>query len=419
MVAKIIDNVDEVLRIAREIPKATAKYEQPTVSLIHRQDNLATLLFELIDAGYNPGINFEAGRITSLKMEFNGTFYIIQTQQLIKSAIDGVVAVEDEATYNNMNQAMTSLNHQILMNSHKSYYTEFDMNVLDEYRTKPIVGNLADTSSNKLVEIDISKAYTSALCKISEIPIFNEFDNFKPCDGQAIEPLNLYVVKNKPHALASQSHSLLYGKYLPADAIIQAVKTPSFIKKVDYEKAINDLYATPISNDEDQDAFIKKLIANVNIGLLEKSFNKRSKGYLFQDLAECQYYQSRLGGVIHIINKIEDVAELKHSDLDEGVDCPPCESHMFKATGEPLYVLVLKAESKLKNGFRYIKELLLQHHNQKLTQAFDTLESNGINVCSVKTDCFTIKASDLAKAQGLLSFDQCIGSWRVSKTDGI
>ena len=39
-----------------------------------------------------------------------------------------------------------------------------------------------------------------------------------------------------------------------------------------------------ISPDTNKDNYIKKLVANVNIGLLEKCFNKKSRGYLFQDL---------------------------------------------------------------------------------------------------------------------------------------
>ena len=146
------------------------------------------MLYELIDAGYNPGINFEAGRITSLKMEFNGIFYIIQTQQLIKSAIDGVVAVEDEATYNNMNQAMTSLNHKIFLNSHKSYYTDFGLDVLDECRTKPIVGNLCNTSRIKLVETDFSKAYTWALRAIPKFRYSTSLITLSPTMGKRLNP---------------------------------------------------------------------------------------------------------------------------------------------------------------------------------------------------------------------------------------
>ena len=95
------------------------------------------------------------------------------------------------------------------------------------------------------------------------------------------------------------------------------------------------------------------------------------------------------------------------------------ESHVFEFVGKPMYALVLKDQRQLKNGFRYIKELLLQHHNNKLEVAYDTLRINNISVYSIKTDCFTIKAKDLPKAKELLNFDNGIGSWRLSKTEDI
>ncbi len=71
-----------------------------------------------------------------------------------------------------------------------------------------------------------------------------------------------------------------------------------------------------------------------------------------------------------MIHKIEDALEIVDLGLDD--DTPnegAKETHLFKTSGDPLYVLVIKAEALLKNGFRYIKELLLQHHNHKLKQA--------------------------------------------------
>ena len=67
---------------------------------------------------------------------------------------------------------------------------------------------------------------------------------------------------------------------------IVAVKQPSFIKTVDYAKLVDELYGAKISDDAQQDVYIKKLVANVNIGLLEKCFNKKSVVYLFQDYEE-------------------------------------------------------------------------------------------------------------------------------------
>ena len=112
-----------------------------------------------------------------------------------------------------MNQAMSAMNGKLFLKSHLSYYTDKDLEIMDSYRTKPICGNLKQ-QCNDLIEIDVSKAYTSAFNGITEIPIFNEFDAFKPYDGEAVLPLNLYVVKDFEHPLSTQTHSLAYGRYL-------------------------------------------------------------------------------------------------------------------------------------------------------------------------------------------------------------
>ena len=48
------------------------------------------------------------------------------------------------------------------------------------------------------------------------------------------------------------------------------------------------------------------------------------------------------------------------------------------------YILNVSDCATLKNGFRYIKELLLQHHNFKMYRDYQTLTANGIDVFSVK-----------------------------------
>ena len=106
----MIDNIDDILHILK-----TSEEKDQFIKLIHREDNLTDLLYQLTDAGYSPGINFEAGRITALKLEFNKRLFLIETQQLIKSAVEGVVVVDDEATYNNMSQAMTALNNKLFL----------------------------------------------------------------------------------------------------------------------------------------------------------------------------------------------------------------------------------------------------------------------------------------------------------------
>ena len=67
------------------------------------------------------------------------------------------------------------------------------------------------------------------------------------------------------------------------------------------------------------------------------------------------------------------------------------------------------------NGFRYIKELLLQHHNYFMQAAVDRLTAEGIPVYTVKTDALTVHASFLEKCKELLDFQPGLGNWRVSK----
>ena len=83
----MIDNVDDILRIAREISKTKANEEKTIISLIHRNDNLTDLRCELINAGYNPGINFEAGRPKSLNMKFkfSTNFLLVSFKLFLKS----------------------------------------------------------------------------------------------------------------------------------------------------------------------------------------------------------------------------------------------------------------------------------------------------------------------------------------------
>ena len=88
-------------------------------------------------------------------------------------------------------------------------------------------------------------------------------------------------------------------------------------------------------------------------------------------------------------------------------------------TGKSLFILNLYAEASLTNGFRYIKELLMQHHNFYLNSSYKLLTNNGIDVYTVKTDAFTIRQSQLETARGLLNWEDGIGNWRLNKTEDI
>ena len=60
------------------------------------------------------------------------------------------------------------------------------------------------------------------------------------------------------------------------------------------------------------------------------------------------------------------------------------------------------------NGFRYIKDQLLQNHNFHMYDAYEKLKE-AINVYVVKTDAFHIAKRDFKKTKNRLNFHNEIG----------
>ena len=70
-----------------------------------------------------------------------------------------------------------------------------------------------------ITEIDVRKAYTSAFNKIAEIPVFIQFDIWKPFNGNVTDfhDLTLYLVKPTKRSLFfNKAYTLVYGMFLNA-----------------------------------------------------------------------------------------------------------------------------------------------------------------------------------------------------------
>ena len=116
-------------------------------------------------------------------------------------------------------------------------------------------------------------------------------------------------------------------------------------------------------------------------------------------MRECCYNQHLYGGKVYSVSEQED--EEKYIDGEVF-------SHK-KDTGRSYYILNVSDKQKLIDGFRLMKEMILQNHNYAMNNAYETLLKSGINVYSVKTDAFVIDRFNLKKAQGLLNFSNAIG----------
>ena len=154
----------------------------------------------------------------------------------------------------------------------------------------------------------------------------------------------------------------------------------------------------------------------MNFGLLEKSNNKVQNSRIYESLDVAKFNQDKYGGRISIISKFTE--EFEDNPLDFGMEDSE-ETSTWKEDAKKYYILNVSDKACLKNGFRYIKELLLQYHNFKMFSDYSTLKENGIDVFSVKSDAMTIRKTDLDNAKSLIAFSADIGGWRLSKTEDI
>ena len=147
---------------------------------------------------------------------------------------------------------------------------------------------------------------------------------------------------------------------------IKAVKHPSITKKVGYKEMVDELWKKKLSDNREEDQLLKKTVVNVSFGVMEKQTNKAQKSKLFDSFEEAKFYAEKFGGTINFINQYEEhKTDTGIYSIDRDVDDDHQAMHNLKqvATGNTLYIMSIKAEASMSNGFRLIKELLMQHHN--------------------------------------------------------
>lgn len=140
--------------------------------------------------------------------------------------------------------------------------------------------------------------------------------------------MSLYIVEASSFDLfLNKRYNLCYGyflKQLKQRHTIKAVKHPSIIKKVDYKGLVEELWRTPISDDPEEDAVLKKTIANCNYGMLEKQINRTQKSKIFDTYEDAKFFQIKYGGNITFIKQYEERSEWRtESPLDQGVEGHP------------------------------------------------------------------------------------------------
>ena len=172
--------------------------------------------------------------------------------------------------------------------------------------------------------------------KRQSVPVFNEFDMFKPYKGEELNDHCLYIVKATEHNMFfNKRHNLCYGLFLKRFVSITlngtvcntngaldilAVNQPSFVKPVNYAKLVDALWKAKANDDEGVDNTVKKTIANTNFGMLAKGINKKQRSFIFSTYEECKFYQAKYGGEISVVRQFEEKTSDYTSPLGAGIN---------------------------------------------------------------------------------------------------
>ena len=113
-----------------------------------------------------------------------------------------------------------------------------------------------------MCSIDTRKVYSYQATTITHIPVFNDFDVWKPYskknDFNKFKNYTLFIVRACQGNICffNKNNNLVYGKHLKElikrgmAMKILFYKVPSYIHRVKYKKAVEDLYKTVISDDK-------------------------------------------------------------------------------------------------------------------------------------------------------------------------
>ena len=178
-------------------------------------------------------------------------------------------------------------NNSIFNEKHKSYYTDTDIDILNECRTIVPSGIIKKPEvEKKVAEIDINKAFTKAFTSIKTIPMSRQFNIWRKWSSKLntddMPSLTLYMVEVKEaNMMFNKKNNLIYGKFLKklitrgAKCNIVYYKQPSQIHKVDYKQIIEDLWAEPVSEINKKTEGLRKRLL---ISILDCWKNPATKG---------------------------------------------------------------------------------------------------------------------------------------------
>jgi hypothetical protein len=217
---KFMNDINDLIKIDYMTIK------QNVINVVYSGD-LDELLFRFVyDMKLNPKINFKAGRkVISLGFKVEDkTIIIINPDN--KEDEPNNNNIFDE-TYYNEYKKLDNMTYESVIN--KKYMSSYNNDLFDTLRGLLPVGlcgeiekwednNIYDEDKieddTMILKDDVSKAYSSILMNMDNIPIFNEFDNFELYNNEDIEECNFYIVNRCSMKLKNENlEERPYPKY--------------------------------------------------------------------------------------------------------------------------------------------------------------------------------------------------------------
>ena len=132
----MINDINDILQLK----------EKDEYKIILKDNNLNKAIFQLKQIGYEPQIRYNAGKTTEFTMslshlidkekkKYKEVKYISTTQHLDTDNINEDITVDTEDKYNKVSEEMFKFHKKLFTENHKSYYTDLDVEILDECRT--------------------------------------------------------------------------------------------------------------------------------------------------------------------------------------------------------------------------------------------------------------------------------------------
>lgn len=372
-------------------------------------DDLIPVLFKFIETGYSPKVAF-AGHIYRISLQI-GKLNIVLLPANNDPNKGQLINYDSLEEYNKYTKTFDNFYNNIVKKEYLSDINPSVMEIEDHYTIKPILGYFDNYEPKPFNTIDENKAYTECLSQIKEVPLFNYFDIYKTYTNEAIEDLTYYIIEvleksKRAVILFGSKFSRTYGYILKQTNIKYRVlyyRTPLAIEEVNFKNAVDELYKESIKPD------MKKSIANITMGLLEKKENKAELSKIFDDYNEANYYCIKYEG--KILPLIHDEFESKnvYSEFDK---CFTEEINIVSS--KQIYLVAVNEKKRLTNGFTPIKDMIYLNQRLKILKQYDSLIKLGVTVRGIKTDCLMYEGSDKVITDNF-KLSSNIGEFKIEK----